>query len=444
LREPCTVNIIKGLCESAGIFCGDCANIAELSGESWVNTLFHGDNFSLLQKLVKEPFKTKLESLGGIKLVYIDPPFDARTSFNVKRLNSSDQKTLNHYVAYEDNWGGLTKYLAMLEERFVLIHQLLAPDGSFYVHCDWRTSAHIRIMLDKIFGVSNFQNEIIWSYKSGGSTKSRFSRKHDSVLFYSKSKHYIFNVQKEKSYNRNFKPYRFKGVKEYQDEKGWYTLTNMRDVWDLDMVGRTSAERTGYPTQKPLKLLERIINASSNPGDIIVDFFSGSGTTLAVANTLKRRWIGCDAGSHAIATTKVRLGKQTKLSGSTSFQVGILNQDIEVSGSTKAIELKVLQKNFFSVSIKNYNKTAPQMMSSWSILEFSKAHKGHFPRVVWSVVAGISGASSKSTAAILGFTAKKMDDIWESEPIILNFEHYRYVVQLEDVEGGYERLVLTP
>jgi site-specific DNA-methyltransferase (adenine-specific) len=203
-------------------------------------------------------------------------------------------------VAFDDSWGGVQNYIGMLRERIVLMRDLLDEDGSMYVHCDWRTNAHIRLLLDEIFGSSNFQNEIIWSYRSGGSSSVRFSRKHDSIFFYSKSKKYWFKALKEKSYNRGFKPYRFKGVEEFQDERGWFTVVNMRDVWELDMVGRSSRERNGYPTQKPEKLLERIISASSGEGDLVADFFSGSGTTLAVADRLSRRWIGCDQSGDAV------------------------------------------------------------------------------------------------------------------------------------------------
>jgi len=172
---------------------------------------------------------------------------------------------------------------------------VLKKTGSIYLHCDYRASHYLKMVMDEIFGVENFINEIVWCYKSGGaSPKHHFSRKHDVILFYSRSENYIFNPQQEKSYNRDLKPYRFAGVQEYQDEIGWYTMVGMKDYWQIDMVGRTSSERVGYPTQKPAALLERIIKASSKEDDWVLDPFCGCGTTLIAANQLNRRWIGID------------------------------------------------------------------------------------------------------------------------------------------------------
>jgi len=195
----------------------------------------------------------------------------------------------------------------MIYERLVLLRDLLAEDGSIYVHCDWRLNASIRGIMDEIFGPENFLNHIIWSYSSGGASPNFFGRKHDDILLFTKSSNYIFNYTREKSYNRGLKPYRFKGVKEYQDEIGWHTLVYTRDVWKIDMVGRTSKERIDYPTQKPETLLERIIKTSSNEGDLIADFFCGSGTTAAVAEKLGRKWIVSDLGKFAIHATRKRM-----------------------------------------------------------------------------------------------------------------------------------------
>lgn len=270
-------------------------------------TLFHGDNLVLLQKLQDKEYRNHYFQNRLIKLIYIDPPFDTRMKHKVRDIAESGKDRLTSTVAFDDSWGGVSNYIAMLRERIILMRDILAEDGSFYLHCDWRANAHIRLLLDEIFGQKNFQNEIIWSYRSGGSTSVRFSRKHDSIFFYSKSKKYLFRALKEKSYNRGLKPYRFKGVEEFQDERGWYTVVNMRDVWELDMVGRSSSERNGYPTQKPEKLLQRIISASSDEGDIVADFFSGSGTTLAVADRLRRNWVGCDQSCEAIEIINRRI-----------------------------------------------------------------------------------------------------------------------------------------
>ena len=163
--------------------------------------------------------------------------------------------------------------------------------------------------MDEIFGEKNFINEIIWQYKSGGTSKNHFSRKHDTILFYGKKPKPVLNIPQEKSYNREYKPYRFKGVKEYKDEMGWYTMVNMKDVWQIDMVGRTSGERTGYATQKPEALLRRILESCTKEGDICADFFCGAGTLAATAQKMKRTWIACDMGPLAITATEKRLVK---------------------------------------------------------------------------------------------------------------------------------------
>ena len=191
----------------------------------------------------------------------------------------------------------------------MLMKELLADTGSIFVHLDWHSSHYMKIILDQIFGESNFINEIVWNYKSGGVSSRYFARKHDVVLFYSKTKNYFFEVQKEKSYNRGLKPYHFKGVKEYKDEVGWYTLVNMKDVWQIDMVGRTSSERTGYATQKPEALLERIMKSVTREGDVCADFFCGSGTLGAVCEKLGRKYIMCDNSAPAVMTAHKRLSK---------------------------------------------------------------------------------------------------------------------------------------
>ena len=172
----------------------------------------------------------------------------------------------------------MLSYTSYMAERLFVMHRILKETGSIYLHCDPYASHYLKLIMDAIFGEKNFRNEIVWSYRSGGGvSKNWFGRKHDILLFYSKDhrNRHTFNVQKERSYNRDFKPYRFQGVTEFQDAQGrWYTMASMRDVWEIDMVGRTAKERLGYPTQKPLALYERIIKASSNHGDLVLDPFA--------------------------------------------------------------------------------------------------------------------------------------------------------------------------
>jgi DNA modification methylase len=250
-------------------------------------------------------FARQSDTAGQIQMIYVDPPFftgadyDAVVEVNGQRLR---------HPAYRDTWSsGLKEYLICLSESLLLMRELLAEDGLLWMHLDWHASHYARVLMDEILGEKNFVNEIVWEYKSGGSTKKRFARKHDSILVYSKGKSFKFHPLKEKSYNRGLKPYRFKGVEEFCDEVGWYTLVNMKDVWQLDMVGRTSAERTGYATQKPMKLMERIISCCTDPGDLVADLFCGSGTLGASAARMGRRSLQCDAESLAVEHSLARI-----------------------------------------------------------------------------------------------------------------------------------------
>lgn len=272
-----------------------------ISGFMNSNFLYHCNNIDAIKDLLKKGYKNKID------LVYIDPPFFTMADYKSRiEVLNKDKKEVIEYNAYNDKWNGLSEYLEMLTIRLYLIRELLSDKGTIYVHLDFRTVHYVKMIMDYIFGMDNFINEIIWSYKSGGTSKRYFSRKHDNILAYSKTNEYIFNPQKEKSYNRGYKPYRFKGVKEYKDELGWYTLVNLKDVWQIDMVGRTSKERVGYGTQKPEALLERIILSSSNEDSLVADFFAGSGTTAVVANKHNRRFIVSDMGDLSIAAMKKR------------------------------------------------------------------------------------------------------------------------------------------
>lgn len=273
-----------------------------LKDDSINNLIYHGDNISAMVDLLNKGYGGKLD------LIYIDPPYYTMSNYiNRVELELAGERKVFEYKAYSDIWKSFEDYLEMMTLRLFLMKDLLSDRGSIYVHVDFRSVHYLKLIMDEIFGLDNFINEIIWSYKSGGTSNRYFSRKHDSILFYSKTKYYIFNPVKEKSYNRGFKPYRFKGVEEFKDDIGWYTMVNSKDVWQIDMVGRTSKERVGYETQKPEKLLEKIILASTNEGSIVADFFAGSGTTLSVANRLGRPWIGSDMSRSSILTIMKRM-----------------------------------------------------------------------------------------------------------------------------------------
>jgi DNA modification methylase len=282
---------------------------AELCGaarrDSPGNLLLCADNLGVMK------FCAQNGRTGAFDLIYVDPPFFSRVNYGAEiKLKSASGKTLPalRRDAYSDAWGGdMETYLRMLVPRLFGFRDLLARTGCLWVHLDWHAVHYVKILLDAIFGGENLVNEVIWNYKSGGVSRRRFARKHDTLLFYAKTKDYYFKPQQEKSYNRDLKPYRFKGVKEYRDETGWYTLVNMKDVWQLDMVGRTSAERTGYATQKPESLLARIIESCTRDGDLCADFFGGSGTLAAAAERMGRRWLLCDSGHLAAINAQKRM-----------------------------------------------------------------------------------------------------------------------------------------
>ena len=289
--------------ESAGAGCfKETMQSPSASGD---NLLAKGDNLKWMKHMAEAGYS------GKINLIYIDPPFFSKSKYDtVIKLNSDKVKGLQpiKFNAYNDKWDkGIEEYLRMLCARFYMMRELLADDGCLLVHLDWHISHYIKVILDDIFGEKNFINEIVWNYKSGGTSKKHFAKKHDTILFYSKTGEYYFKPQYEKSYNRELKPYRFKGVKEYKDNIGWYTNVKMKDVWQIDMVGRTSAERTGYATQKPEALIERIIESCCREGGICADFFGGSGTLAAVCHRMGRNWIYCDSGDIAFATALKRL-----------------------------------------------------------------------------------------------------------------------------------------
>ncbi|WP_206460762.1 DNA methyltransferase [Anaerovorax sp. IOR16] len=276
---------------------------AELENE---NIFAKSDNAAFMDYLLK-----KKSMAGKIKLIYIDPPFYSKADYGTEiRLESKkiNKIPIIKQTAYQDTWeNGMEDYLKMLTYRLLFMKDLLADDGGIWIHLDWHVVHYVKIIMDEIFGEDNFINEVIWNYKSGGVSKRYFARKHDTLLYYAKTSNYYFKAQKEKSYNRGLKPYRFKGVQEYQDDIGWYTMVNKKDVWQIDMVGRTSNERTGYATQKPELLISHILESCTKEGDLCADFFGGSGTLASTAFKMGRRFISCDVGNLSVTYTYKRL-----------------------------------------------------------------------------------------------------------------------------------------
>ena len=290
----------------------------ELSSNECINCLIHGDNKEIMDSLLQIYAKK-------IKLIYIDPPFATGGDFESK-VFIGEKNAFEATKAYSDSWNGsIDAYIEYLYERLILMKELLTEDGSIYVHLDWHVSHYIKIIMDEIFGKKNFKNEIIWAYPAASArTRKFFIRSFDTILFYTKSDDYIFNddpnIYMEYSDRVKFALrtddkgiYYHRGgshngkklsQKVYISNNGIFP----RDVWtDLPYIRANTPEYQAFSTQKPERLLKRIILASSNKGDIVGDFFCGTGTTLVVAEKLGRRWIGSDIGKHAINICRKRI-----------------------------------------------------------------------------------------------------------------------------------------
>lgn len=309
--------------------------------DGWMNKIFWGDNLQVMSHLLKD-------YRGKIDLIYIDPPFDSKADYKKKIDLKGIGETKSNSSSFEekqygDIWNN-DEYLQFMYERLIIMKELLSDTGSIYLHCDWHKSHHLRMLMDEVFGNGGkdtkgpgFKNEVIWAYRIQGVGKGRWARKHDTLLFYTKTGNYSFTPEKEDViYQKKFidtmtiepdldflNEKEIKRILNFLSEKkalpdkykeklfnSYYSNVYVRDVWDCDYtkpIISGSSEYLQYPTQKPEGLLERIINASSNPGDIVFDCFMGSGTTQAVAMKLGRRFIGADINLGAIQTTTKRL-----------------------------------------------------------------------------------------------------------------------------------------
>jgi DNA modification methylase len=305
-------------------------------GWGWRNRLIWGDNLRAMAAILPE-------YTGQVQLIYVDPPFDTGTAY-VQRVAVGDQAgrqppRIVRHTAYRDTWGpGRAGYLQMLYERLSLMYLLLADGGAIYVHVDPTVGHYVRLILDELFGPTGFQREIIWriGWVSGyKSAVANWVRNHDTILYYTKGRPAVFN----KEYLSYPAGYRRRGSgaspgRGYPIEDVWNASAAEQALMgplslDSIQIKRFCTEKTGFPTQKNESLLRRIVQASSNPGDLVGDFFCGSGTTLAVAEQLGRRWIGCDMGWRAIHTTRKRL-----LDGVAS-RAFLLERCTEPSGSAR-------------------------------------------------------------------------------------------------------------
>jgi DNA modification methylase len=385
----------------------------------WTNKLIWGDNKYILSSLKNGPMRDEIEKNGGIKLIYIDPPFDVQADFsmNIEIGESNYEKKPNilEHIAYRDTWGkGEDSFLSMIYERLILMKELLSDNGSIFVHCDWRLNAKIRVVLDEIFGVSNFGGEIIWKRDAVGKgakrKSSHFPKTFDNIICYNKTQNSIYNELKGELGNKQLKEFsyadpdgrKFKrttlgdysqsSIAKFESEGLIYVSSSGQkykkyylDEYSIPLdslwtdipgfgVATGSKELTGYPTQKPENLLENIIKAKSNEGDLIADFFVGSGTTAAVAEKLNRKWICSDLGKFGIHTTRKRLinvQRELKKDGKDYRAFEILNlgkyqrQHFIYDGKNERDELKQQEKiqkenDFKSLILEAYKATEVQ------------------------------------------------------------------------------------
>ncbi len=272
------------------------------------NRLLLGDNLPIMAALLPE-------YEGRIDLIYADPPFFTNRQFPARIGRGEDSRKPRGWAlaeGYPDHWDDLDTYLAFLYPRLQLMHRLLSPTGTLYLHLDWHANAYARLLLDEIFGPERLLNEIIWAYHGPSPIRSAFNRKHDTILVYTKSREYTFNADAVRV------PYHDSTVKTFaaSPKAGFGKIPDLQrgkvpeDWWYFPVVARLHSERSGYPTQKPAALLERIILASSNPGNLVADFFCGSGTTAVVAARHGRNIIASDMSWRAIHTTRTRLLSQ--------------------------------------------------------------------------------------------------------------------------------------
>ena len=299
------------------------AQLKEVHGEElggWRNKIFWGDNLQIMSHLLKQ-FRSKVD------MVYIDPPFASDADYKMTiRMKGNKEKVkvgVQHAAFQEKQYSDLwtnDEYLQFLYERLVMLRELLAPSGTLLLHCDYRVTGYARLLLDEVFGAENFVNEIIWYYTNKyGANSSAFDSFHNTLFLYSKGKGFTYHpfmipvkearTQPVRKWNKQL------GINEWlRDEKGNYMYQESNekeagDVWEIPVINPMADERTGYPTQKPEALLERVIKCCSNPGDLVLDCFMGSGTTHAVAMKLGRKFIGADINLGAIQTTTKRLLK---------------------------------------------------------------------------------------------------------------------------------------
>lgn len=295
------------------------AQLKETHGEAaedgWMNKLYWGDNLQVMSHLLKE-------YRGKVNLIYIDPPFDSKADYKktiALRGKKAESDSSNfEEKQYGDIWTN-DEYLQFMYERLILCKELLSDTGSIYLHCDWHKNHYLRSMMDEVFGYNNFVNEVIWHYSGAGTPKGCWAKRHDNIYLYARTSKFTFNADEVRTEYAEATKERFShAINNVRNgiNFGVQTLNPLgkypEDVLNISIEAPSANVRTGYPTQKPEDLLEKIIKASSNPGDIVFDCFMGSGTTQAVAMKLGRKFLGADINLGAIQTTTKRLINRAK------------------------------------------------------------------------------------------------------------------------------------
>jgi DNA modification methylase len=327
--------------------------------------LIHGDNLGVMRALLPE-----LE--GRVDLIYADPPFNTGRAYPVRLGRGEDSRrpdTWKRAPAFRDRWLGQDAYLDMLGPRLRLMHRLLSAKGTLYLHLDWRSSARARILLDEIFGPDRILNEIVWLYHGPSPIRSAFKRKHDTILVYTKSDQYAFNADAVRV------PYDAATIKAFASSSraGFGKRPRLvrgkvpEDWWYFPVVARLHKERTGFPTQKPFALLDRIVRASSQRGDLVADFFCGSGTTAAAAAAAGRRWLACDDSPAAIATTYRRLLLEA---AGQRFQVWTTEDRLSLGGGLRlhwSLDGRNLEVALASTSLRRAGVAGASEVNVWEV-----------------------------------------------------------------------------
>jgi len=405
-----------------------------------MNRLIWGDNLLAMQALLNQGYE------GKIALIYIDPPFDSKADYSHKiKLGETEftkEPSVIERLAYKDTWaGGTDSYLDMLYPRLQLMKRLLAPDGSIYVHLDWHVGHYVKVMMDEIFGRDNFVNEIVWKKYSGvkNQASKKFTTQTDSIFLYSKTEKLKFNqlyremsgdyIKGEYKYTdedgRKYALLRGRGYQQsgehkrkYLDESKGAPITSLWDDDDLQL-NTSSSERTDYDTQKPESLLERIINTSADENDLVADFFCGSGTTLAVAEKLNRRWIGCELGKVGIQVARGRLVEQ-KSKPFLIENIGNYQREMIYLGGARIYEMQKIILKLYGAEPMANRKDLGVRKTEDGILEL--VYCGYPDRAV---------------------AAHKVEDLAKEAQMLDGAGYKRLVILAWDYEYNYDELLQT-